>query len=120
MKYFLFLTLIIASYGSFAQNKPLLESKEDVEIAAINEFEAAMKGPEGSLYQFGVDSNISGSYTFKVTLGDKGKVISVFVLERDGGTIGMQNLVKDAVKAFKFNFKLPKNKTYSVEYKFNF
>ena len=113
------LTFLIAS-NAMAQKKQLVESKEEVEMLAKKEFDMAMTGPEGSLYLFGAEQNIKGEYTFKVTLGDRGKVVSVFVIGREGGDIPAQNKAKDAVKAFRFNFKLPKNKNYSFEHKFKF
>lgn len=112
-------TLLFVSSG-IAQKKKLVESKEEIETLAKAEFDLAMKGPEGSLYLLATEYNIKGEYTFKITLGDKSKVVSVFVINREGGDIGSQNKVKDAVKAFKFNFKLPKNKNYSFEHKFKF
>lgn len=104
----------------FAQKKPLVESKEEIETLAKTEFNLAMRAPEGELYLFGVENNIKGEYLFKVTLGDRDKVVSVFVISREGGNIQSQNRVKDAVKAFRFNFKLPKNKSYSFEHKFTY
>lgn len=120
MKTLILSLLMLITTATFAQNKPLLESQEDVEAMAIKEFDQAMQPPEGVLYLFAQENNINGAYTFKVTLGDRGKVTSVFVKGRDGGTIPMQNKLKDAVKAFKLNFKLPKNKDYSLEYQFKF
>jgi hypothetical protein len=103
-----------------AGKKPLLESQAEVEKHAIREFDIAMSAPEGSLYQFAQENNIKGIYNFKITLGDRGKVVSVFIISRKGGNISSQNKIKDAVKAFDFNFKLPKNKHYSMKYKFEF
>ena len=79
-----------------------------------------MSGPEGELYLFGQENNIQGSYDFKVTIGDKRRVTSIFALNREEGSIQMQNKLKDAVKQTKFSFKLPKDKDYSLEYKFSF
>lgn len=120
MKNILLIAALLFTITTFAQKKVLLESKEDVERMASAEFESSMKGPEGALFLFAQENNIEGTYSFKVTLGDRGKVVSIFVLDREGGSINMQNIVKDAVKATKFNFKLPKNKDYSLEYKFKF
>ena len=120
MKYIFIVTALLISVHTFAQKKVLLESKEDVEKMAAVEFASSMSGPEGPLYLFGQENNIVGTYDFKVTLGDRGRVVSIFVVNREGGTIHMQNIVKDAIKATKFNFKLPKNKDYSIEYKFKF
>ena len=79
-----------------------------------------MTGPEGELYLFGVANNLKGEYIFKVTLGDRGKVTTVFVISREGDDIPSQNKLKDAVKTFRFSFKLPKNKDYSFNHKFKF
>ncbi len=118
-KLFLF-ALLFGSIAGYAQKKPLIEDKQEVVKRASAVFEASMKGPEGELYVFGKENNIEGTYDFKITLGDRGKVVSIFVLNREGGTIKMQNMVKDAVKETRFDFKLPKNKDYSMEYKFKF
>lgn len=120
MRALVILIFILASTTAFSQKKPLIESREEVEKYAVEEFNLAMTPPEGSLYLFGQENKIEGEYKFKVTLGDRGKVISVFVIERNGGDIKSQNMVKDAVKAFKFNFKLPKNKDYSFKHVFKF
>jgi len=103
-----------------AQKKKLIESHETVKTEAKKAFEAAMKSPDGSLYLFGEENKIKGEYHFKITLGDKGKVVSVYVVERKDGDIPSQNKLKDAVKDFRFDFKLPKNKNYSLNYTFKF
>ena len=120
MKNLIAIICILLAFNLQAQKKILVESVEEVEVLAVKDFEASMQGPEGELYLFAQENNIEGTYEFKVTVGDRGKVTSIFVVNREGGSIKMQNIVKDAVKATKFNFKLPKNKDYSFEYKFKF
>ncbi|NOX87367.1 MAG: hypothetical protein GXO86_15650 [Chlorobi bacterium] len=120
MKKLILLSVLFAWLAGYAQKKPLIETKEEVTKRATEFFKASMTGPEGELYLFGKKNNIEGTYEFKITLGDRGKVVSVFVLNREGGTIKMQNMVKDAVKETRLDFKLPKNKSYSLQYKFKF
>lgn len=120
MRILIVLILIIITTTVFAQKKQLVESKEEVEIMAAKEFELAMTPPEGELYLFGVENNIKGEYSFKITLGNKGKVVSVFAKGNKGGDIPSQNKVKDAVKDFKFNFKLPKDKNFTLQHIFKF
>ena len=120
MKYLTTLALFILTLSLSAENKPLVESQEEVQKLASADFEKSMSAPDGELYLFGQANHIEGTYKFKVTLGDKGRVTSIFVIGREGGSIQMQNKVKDAVKETKFSFKLPKNKDYSLEYKFSF
>jgi hypothetical protein len=121
MKYLILLLICLLTLNLSSQNKALLDHTEDIEKAASDEFKLAMTPPEGSLYQFGQEFSIQGTYTFKISVGDKNKVTSVFVLKREGGEIKMQNKVKDAVKDFKFStFKVPKGKHYNIKYTFNF
>ena len=120
MKKLILIATILISINAFAQKKPLVESKAEVEKMASAEFATSMSGPEGELFLFGEENQIEGTYDFKVTIGDRGKVVSIFVLNREGGSIQMQNMVKDAVKETRFGFKVPKDKNYSLEYKFKF
>jgi len=120
MRIIIVLIAVTLASLTLPEKKPLIESREEVDVAAKKEFKTAMTGPEGVLYLFALENNIKGEYTLKITLGDKGKVTSIFVISREGGDIPSQNKVKDAVKAFRFNFKLPKNKDYSFAHKFKF
>lgn len=118
----LLITLILGiAFTAYSQDKVLLEFTEDIEAYALKEFEQSMTSSEGDLYLFGQENRIEGEYTFKVSIGLKNKVTSVFVKERIGGDISMQNMVKDAVMEFKFEtFKVPKGKYYNVVYTFKF
>lgn len=121
MKTLVFISAILIAFTSYGQDKVLLDQAEDISEYSAKEFELAMMAPEGELYLFGQEFGIKGEYTFKISVGLKNKVTSVFVIERKGGDIPTQNKVKDAVKEFKFiTFKVPKGKHYNVEYTFKF
>ena len=55
-----------------------------------------------------------------ITIHEKGKVATVFVVSNKGGAIKQQNLVKDFVKEFRLSFKMPKGKDYKFQYIFKF
>ena len=121
MKTLLITSMLLCSFIAFSQDKVLLEYAEDIEFYALKEFEQSMTDPEGELFLFGQENSIKGEYTFKVSIGLKNKVTSVFVKERKGGDVPMQNSVKDAVMEFKFStFKVPKGKYYNVVYTFKY
>lgn len=121
MKTLIFISAILIAFATYGQDKVLLDKAEDIAIYSAKEFEQAMMATEGELYLFGQEFGIKGEYTFRISIGLKNKVTSVFVIERKGGDIPMQNKVKDAVKEFKFiTFKVPKGKHYNVEYTFKF
>ncbi len=120
MKNMIMILCCFLAFSTYAQKKVLVETQEEVEALAIKDLERAMTGPEGELFLFGKENTIEGEYTFKLSLGDKGKVTSIFVIERVGGDIPMQNKVKDAAKEFRFSFKLPKGKYFKIQYTFKF
>jgi hypothetical protein len=110
----------LLSFASFAQKKVLIESKEAIIEEATKELDAAMQPPEGSLYLFKLENNIKGEYIIDITIREKGDIASVFMAGSEGTDIKMQNLVKDKVRLFEFNFKMPKGKTYKFQYIFKF
>ena len=103
-----------------AQKKPNLDEFDEVVEAAQKELSEALQGPEGELFLLKEVYNISGSYTMDIQIHEKGKVASVFCKSKENGQIKSQTLIKDFVKAYRFNFKMPKGKKYKFEYTFNF
>jgi len=103
-----------------SKKKPLMHSEEDVISAARNELDQSLLAPEGSLYVWATENSIQGKYYFDITVKNKGEVATVFCSDREGGSIDEQNKLKDAVKYFEFNFKLPKGKSYKFKYTFDF
>ncbi len=116
----LIISLILVSITAFTQKRVTLETRQEVVEAAKKEFNQAMRAPQGELYLFKQENNITGEYTIDITIHEKGKVATVFVVSNKGGTIKQQNLVKDFVKEFRLSFKMPKGKDYKFQYIFKF
>ena len=118
----IFLTafLIASTLMLNAENRPLLETKEEIIKQATLDLDNAMTAPEGGLFKFGKKYNIKGTYTFQLTIRDKGDIVSVFVVEQKEGNIAAQNKLKDAVFDYRLSFKMPKNKDYKFNYTFKF
>ena len=112
---FILLAIIVQS-----QKKPLIVERDQVIERARTELDSAMQSPEGELFVLAGEYGISGTYIFDISIREKGKVASVFCVERPDGTIKMQNILKDLVKEFKFNFKMPKGKSFKFQYTFQF
>ena len=87
---------------------------------AISELVIAMLPPKGNLYLFGIEKKISGNFTFDLSIRGKGEMATIFVVSTEGGTIKMQNMLKDRLKAFRFSFKMPKGKSYKFKYTLQF
>jgi hypothetical protein len=87
---------------------------------AISELVLAMSPPKGSLYLFGIENKLIGSFTYDLTIRKKGEMATVFVVSTEGGTIKMQNMLKDRLKVFRFSFKMPKGKSYKFQYTLQF
>ncbi len=121
MKNFVIISILIfSSLLSAAQKKELIESNDEIIREARVELDSAMKAPEGVIYLFGQKHDIHGNYTIDITIREKGEVASVFTVGNTNGTISSQNILKDYIQNFKFNFKMPKGKRYKFEFVFKF
>jgi len=122
MKKPLLVLLILTTLLGFSQKKKkiLIESKSQVIEAATKELDFAMQAPEGSIFLFAREHQIKGGYTFDISIHEKGKTASVFCDSREGGSVAMQNKLKDFIKEFQYYFKMPKGKKYKFTYIFKF
>lgn len=112
------LLMIGISKQSFAQKNTSLTDSDEITAAAVKYFEYSLK--EGELFKLAEKHQITGAYEFDVTIRERGEVASVFVVDREGGSLAFQNLVKDAVMKMKLGFKMQKGKRYKINYKFQF
>jgi hypothetical protein len=101
-----------------AQPRPLISDYEEVVKTAKTGIDSSLQS--GYLHEMAVKHKIKGEYVMNVTIFDKGKVLSVFVVKSDSENIKQQNLVKDIVKGLEFNFKVPRGKNYKFEHTFKF
>lgn len=120
MKKAILILFTIISISAYAGKKPLIEDYEKVVATAKAELEKSLQAPEGELYLFAQENAISGTFSFDITIHEKGLVATVFVASNEGESIKSQNMLKDFVKAMKFNFKMPKGKDYKFNYLFKF
>ena len=119
-RFLLFFLLSTIGISSFAQKKELIEDKDLIIETARAELDLAMKAPEGSIYLYSLKNPIKGEYTFDISFNDKSIVTSIFVVESKDGTIDAQNRFKSFLMTFKFNFKVPKGKSYKFRHTFIF
>ncbi len=108
--------LFLASNNLMAQKKPYIAEQEKIIEAAYQALDESMKG-EGELRTFINENQLKGSYTFNITIRNKGEVSTVSAVEREGEVAG-QNKLKNYLKEIRFPFKMPKNKSYKFKYKF--
>jgi len=111
---------MLVSITGYNQKRVTLETKQEVIATAKKELTQAMQHPEGVLYLLQKENNLTGEYNLDITIHEKGRVATVFVVNNVGGSIKQQNLVKDFVKDFRFGFKMPKGKDYKFNFTFKF
>lgn len=114
------LTILFASTTVKAQVKKHYTNADEIEAAVKTVLDKEMTSEDGVLLKFKQKNDATGTYNFDVTINDKGQVKSVFVVEKDGGSEELQNLLKDQVLKLKMGFKTPKGRRYKVNYKFKF
>lgn len=116
----LLILFLLLGFFSIAQKKELLEDMDLIIERANAELDLAMTPPEGSLYLYSLKNPIQGEYTFDISFNYKSIVTSIFVVENKNGTIDAQNRFKSYLMTFKFNFKVPKGKSYKFRHTFVF
>ena len=109
----------LACTAGFAQKKPLISEREEIVAEAKKEIDAAVANPESDLRKFVLKNQIKGEFIYDITIAEKGTVLTVFSVSTDNDDVKKANLMKDAVKALTFNFKMPKDKSYKFQYTFN-
>ncbi len=112
----LLLILSFTSLESYAQ-RPFVESNEEFTELATKNLNDLVQD-EKFLKKMD-KKDVHGSYTYQITVGDKGKITSMRSLERsEGANINGQNTLNDLVKKHKFDFKIPKGNFYNFQYTF--
>lgn len=109
----------LISQSIYAQKKPYLTEQPVILKTAAEYYEKSMQ-PGGELYEFKNNYAIQGSYEFDLVLRKKGEVATIRIVNRNGGSVSMQNQVKDYIRLIKLPMKLPKDKSYKLRYTFNF
>ena len=124
MKRILLLVFVLLLSGHVAeaqkQKKKVLHTTDEIKKEAIAELDVAMKAPDGELYLWSQEEAISGKYTIHISVREKGEVATVFCDKQDGGSIDDLKELKDELRDFRFNFKMPKGKSVKFEYVFEF
>lgn len=114
------IVLICICFSSLTANaqKPFYKDQAEVEVAATAELNNLMKD-EKVLKEI-AKKNIHGSYTYKITVNDKGLIASMQFLEKsEDASISGQNHFNYLVRKHKFNFKIPKGNYYTFNYIFD-
>ena len=120
MKYLITILLMSCAFQLSAQKRVLIEDEASIIERAKENIEAAFDDVDTQLFETHMSYPYVGRYVFKITLGNKTRITSIFVEEREGGSIPEQNRLKDAVIDLKLDFKIPKNKQYQFLHEFNF
>jgi len=112
--------LVMTGFICLAQKPELIEDKDLIIDRANTELDSAMVSPEGTIYLYTLKHPVKGEYTYDISIREKGMVISIFAVGNNNGTIDSQNRLKDFLMTYKFNFKMPKGKSYKFRHTFIF
>lgn len=73
----------------------------------------AAEKARGKLAELASEPGLRGSFTFDLTVGDKGTVVTVFPVEWTLEDIPLRNRLKSCLMGVKFPFKVPKGKRFT-------
>lgn len=118
MKHLLTILLFGLCSLSYGQRE-FIQDRDEIVRRATAQLEASLQ-PGADLHKTVLKEGLRGSYLLQISLGDKGDIRSVQVLERTGGDIPSQNRFKQLVHDSRFtSFKTPKGKQYRFEHRFD-
>lgn len=80
----------------------------------------AAEKARGKLAELASEPGLRGSFTFDLTVGDKGTVVTLFPVEWTIGDIPLRNKLKSCLMGLKFNFKTPKGKRFKTRQTLHF
>ena len=112
------LLLVVSSLQVKAQKK-VYSTTDEVAEASAKVFIELMQ-PEGDLYKLKKDYQITGVYIMDISVGDKGRIVSVFSVNREEGSVDFQNKLRYSLMERKLGYKTVKGKRFKFRYKFNF
>ena len=110
--------LALLTMAATAQKKELVQDKQEILDRAAAAFDAAMQ-PGGALYTAVSEEKLIGNYLLQVSFREKGDVSSVFVVTAEDHDIRSQNRIKDLVHQLELPFKMPKDKQYRIDHRFD-
>lgn len=108
----LLFSLALACAASSHAQRAELNTQADVE-KHVHDALSAEKA-HGKLAELAAALGLRGSFTFDLTVGDRGEVETVFPVESTIEDVEARNRLKDHLKRMRFDLKLPKNKHFKV------
>lgn len=111
-------TFLLAGNALHAQKKKTITSYE--EVVQIVKVQLDSSAREGAVKEYVVKNNIKGEFIYDITVGDKGKVVTVFAVTSDDEKYKTQNKLKDFLRTIKFDVKTAKGRLYKFQYTFYF
>lgn len=106
------LPLALACAAGTQAQRPELNTQADVEKQVHDRLTADKA--HGELAELAAALGLRGSFTFDLTVGDKGEAETVFPVSGTIEDVEARNRLKDQLKSMRFGFKLPKNKRFKV------
>jgi hypothetical protein len=110
-------TFLVFIIGNLFAQREILESKDEVVILAKKNLDNLLKTEK--FQKKLTKEDVHGSYTFKITVNDKGRISSMRALDRsEDASIPGQNFLNNLVRKHKLKFRIPKGKSYQFNYTF--
>lgn len=103
---------LLFALPAVAQRKVELNSQADVDQAVAQALVHAKA--EGELARLAAEPGLAGSFTVDITVDDKGRTETVFMVESTIPSVPARNRVKECLTAIRYDFKVPKDKRFKT------
>lgn len=109
---------LVLAVPAKGQHRPELNTQAAVDEHVSNVL--AAEKAQGKLAELALKLGLRGSFTFDLTVSDKGTTETVFPVESTIESIPDRNKLKDYLMSLHFDFKVPKGKRFKTRQTLDF
>lgn len=115
----LFAAILLLNYPALGQKPVKLTEAKEIIAFAKNQLDQGLQA-EGEITEFVAKKQIKGHFNVDLSFDEKGKVVSVFFVEKQAPDLRTVTVFRNYLNEYRFNIKAPKGRKYKFNFDFNF
>jgi hypothetical protein len=102
------LLFIVTACSLSARGQSFADAEREKIVVEARKQLVIMSSPGGALFKVCAKNNVSGDFVVDLTIGGKGKILTVFMASSIPESISNQNFLKSVLSDLQFNVNVPK------------
>ncbi len=102
------LVIIASAYSHISWSQSFEDAEKEKIVIEVRKQLVALSSPGGDLFKVCAKNKIAGDFVVDLTVGAKGKVLTVFMVSSVPESISNQNFLKSVLSDLQFEVRVPK------------